>query len=199
MAVWHVSSAGMPTGAWLRPEAELLTDADRARRLLDLLERRAITGSSLEVVGDWLEQLSVVAGLGNCGNWWKPNVFSMVEAFQDCVDRRRTYAATVNAERERNKSISDLAWPHDLPEGATPADFAGLRALAAIASPEGPPVVSEALTIARLLTWLVAVWAETEEVKSRRSYVRARHGAVEPLPPSWMNAVRTAAGPGMPS
>ena len=194
VAVWHVSSDGAPTGAWVRPQAEVLADADHARRLLPLLEGRAITGASSEVVDDWLERLSGAAELGDRGTWWKGCGFSPVEAFCDVVAWRRTYETTVDAERERNNTVAALTWPHDLPDDPVVSDFAELRKLAGIASPEGTPVVSEALAVARVLSWLVTVWAETEGVKARRHYVRAKHGAAEPLPPTWLAAVRTAAG-----
>lgn len=196
VAIWHLSSEGAPTGAWVRLRADSLADADHARDLLVLLEGRAITGASSAAVDDLLERLSMVAGLDGRGRWWKAYTFSPVEAFGEIVTRRRAYEATVDAERNRNKSVAVLAWPHDLPDDAEVAEFADLRQLAGIACPEGTPVVSEGLTVARVLSWLVVVWAETEDVKARRRYVRRKHGAVEPLPPAWLTAVRTAAGTG---
>lgn len=199
VAIWHVSSEGAPTGAWVRLRADVFADAAHARDLLVLLEGRAITGASPAVVDDWLDRLSAVAGLGGRGRWWKDHTFSPIDAFGEVVARRRAYAATVNAERERNKSVAVLTWPHDLPGDAGVTEFAELRRLAGIACPEGTPVVSEALTVARVLSWLVVVWAETEDVKARRSYVRLKHGAAEPLPPAWLTAVRTAADTGQSS
>lgn len=199
VAIWHVSSEGAPTGAWVRLRADVLAEADHARDLLVLLEGRAITGASSAAVDDWLDRLSAVAGLGGRGRWWKAQTFSPVDAFGEVVARREAYAATVNAERRRNKSVAALTWPHDLPDNAGVTEFAELRQLAGIACPEGTPVVSEALTVARVLSWLAEVWAETEDVKARRSYVRLKHGAAEPLPPAWLGAVRTAAGTGQSS
>jgi hypothetical protein len=182
VAIWHVSSEGAPTGAWVRPQADVLADADHARALLVLLQGRAITGVPTVAVDDWLERLSAVAGLGDRGRWWKAHTFSSVDAFGEVVARRRAYEATVDAERARNKSVAVLTWPHDLPDDVGVAELAELRQLAGIACPEGTPVVSEALTIVRVLGWLVVAWAETEDVKARRSYVRLKHGAAEPLP-----------------
>jgi hypothetical protein len=199
VAIWHVSSEGATAGAWVRVRADVLADADHARGLLVLLEGRAITGASPAAVDDWLERLSAVAGLGGRGRRWKGHTFSPVDAFGEIVARRKAYAATVNAERRRNKSVAVLTWPHDLPDNAGVTEFAELRQLAGIACPEGTPVVSEALTVARVLSWLAEVWAETEDVKARRSYVRLKHGAAEPLPPAWLGAVRTAAGTGQSS
>lgn len=193
VAVWHVSSDGAPTGAWVRPQTEVLADGDGARRLLTLLEGRAITGTSLEAVDDWLERLSAVAGSGDRGRWWKACTFSPVEVFHETVARRRAYEATVSAERERNKSLAAVSWPHELSDHTVVMDVADLRKLAGIATPDGTPVVSEALAVSRLLNWLVAAWAEVEDVKARRTYVRVEHGAAEPLPPAWLTAVRTAA------
>jgi hypothetical protein len=194
VAVWHVNSAGAPTGAWVRPQDEVLDDAGHARELLSLLEQRAITGSSLVMVGEWLERLSSVAGLDEPGTWWKDCLFSPVEALQETVVRRGVYEAAVTAERQKNKSIVPLGWRHALPDDVAVADFAGLRAQAGIAIPDGVAVISDALAVARVLAWLVGVWAETEAVKGRRSYVQAGYGAAEPLPPEWLHAVRAAAG-----
>jgi hypothetical protein len=140
-----------------------------------------------------------VAELGDNGAWWTEYLFSPVDVFRDILARRRAYEATVTAEQKRNKSVAALTWPHDLPDCPGDLDFAALRKLAGIATPDGVPVVSDALTVARLLGWLVAVWAETEDVKGRRSYVRAKHGTADPLPPSWLSAVRNAAGTRMAS
>jgi hypothetical protein len=192
VAVWHVGSDGAPTGAWVVPCAEVLADAGSARRLLSSLEGRAITGASPDAVDAWLERLSAAAGPGDRGNWWKELVFSPVEAFREVVARRRAHEAAVTEERERNKSVTALVWRHDLPDDATVADFGELRTLAGIAPPDGTPVVSEALAVARVLSWLVALWAEAEDVKARRPYVRLQHGPLEPLPPGWSTAVRTA-------
>jgi hypothetical protein len=43
-----------------------------------------------------------------------------------------------------------------------------------------------------VLKWLVGVWAETEQVKNRRPYVRDAYGGCEGLPPLWLAAVQTA-------
>ncbi|HEX5114198.1 MAG TPA: DUF6218 family protein [Pseudonocardiaceae bacterium] len=181
-------------------QSDVLGHAEHARLVLTLLERRAITGSSLEAVDNWLTLVSAAADTDDRGIQWKKNVFSPVEVFADVVARRRIHTATVRAEQERNKSVAALVWPHDLPDDVSvAADFAGLTGLARIAVPAGAPVVSDALTVARLLRWLVVVWTETEDVKGRRSYVRAEHGPAEPLPPTWLTAVRTAAGGGLAS
>ncbi|MEV7096782.1 DUF6218 family protein [Amycolatopsis sp. NPDC051045] len=58
-------------------------------------------------------------------------------------------------------------------------DFTSLQHVARISAAPGTLVVSEVLSIARTLRWLVSVRAETEQVKNRRRYVRAEHGDPE--------------------
>jgi hypothetical protein len=197
VAVWHVSPGGVPTGAWVRPQSEVLGSAAAAARLLALVERRALVGVSAEVLADWLPRWSAVAGLADSGLWWKKHLFSPVEAYDHIVRRRQLVAATVDAARETNKSMTPIGWAHDLVETAV-GDLAALQAAAGIVAPPGSPVVSEALRLARVLRWLVVVWTEAEDVKGRRRVVRAAHGAAEPLPPAWLAAVRAAASTRLP-
>jgi hypothetical protein len=42
------------------------------------------------------------------------------------------------------------------------------------------------------------VWAETEQLKGRRDYVRDKHGEPEALPPTWLAAVTTASATRLP-
>lgn len=108
------------------------------------------------------------------------------------AERRQQYVRTVETAREGSKTITPLAWTHDLPDDTEVPDFPSLQRMARVSAAPGTPVVSEVLSIARTLRWLVSVWAETEQVKNRRHYVRAEHGDPEPLPPHWLAAVRSA-------
>ncbi|WP_410635085.1 DUF6218 family protein [Amycolatopsis sp. cmx-4-83] len=192
LATWHVSPAGDPTGAWIVPVAEAFTAPDAARRLLSLLERRAIAAVHPEDVQEWLKRLTAAADCGIDDGWWQLQLFSPVDAFREAAQRRRQYDRTVEDARKESKTITPLEWTHDLPLDAEIDDFTSLQRVARISPAPGTPVVSEVLTIARTLRWLVAVWAETEQVKGRRRYVQAEHGDAEPLPPRWLAAVQSA-------
>jgi len=198
LAVWQISATGAPTGAWVVPCAETFGSPVVARRLLSVIERRAVAVVQAELVESWLEQLTTAGGIEASVAWWKGQLFSPATAFAETVDRRRRYAATVSAAREDGKSITALEWAHDLPDDTPVDDFAALQGIAGIRCAPGSPVVSDVLTVARTLRWLVSVWAETEQVKSRRRYVRAEHGDPDQLPPSWLRAVRTASATRLP-
>jgi hypothetical protein len=191
VATWHVSPAGEPTGAWIVPAAEAFGSEDVARRLLAFVERRAIAAVRPQELQDWLERLTTTAKLDVEDGWWKRQLFSPVDAFRETAERRRRYGRTVETARESSKSITPLEWTHDLPDDTGVEDFASLRHVARISAAPGTPVVSEVLSTARTLRWLVSVWAETEQVKNRRRYVRAEHGDPEPLPPQWLAAVQS--------
>lgn len=192
LAVWHVGPAGDPTGAWIVPTGEAFGSADAARRLLTLVERRAIAAVHPQQPEKWLEQLTKTAKVDAGEDWWQQQLFSPIDAFHETAERRRQYDTTVETAREGSKSITALEWTHDLPEETEVQDFASLQRVARVSAALGSPVVSDVLSIARTLRWLVSVWAETEQVKNRRRYVRAEHGNPEPLPPRWLAAVEVA-------
>ncbi|WP_372660362.1 DUF6218 family protein [Amycolatopsis kentuckyensis] len=198
IAAWHVSPTGDPTGAWIVPAAEAFGSPDAARRLLTLLERRAIAAVHTRELRKWLERLTAAAKVDAEAGWWEHQLFSPVDAFRETAERRRQYDVTVETAREGSKSITSLEWTHDLPEDTGIEDFASLQRVARVSAAPGSPVVSDVLSIARTLRWLVSVWAETEQVKNRRRYVRAGHGDPEPLPPRWLAAVRFAAATRLP-
>lgn len=191
LAVWQINPAGAPTGAWVLPHAEAFGSREAARRVLSTVERRAITAPDPATVPLVLERLTAAAGLGD-GVWWGDQLFSAVAAFGEIVERRMVIESTVEAAREASKTITAVEWERHFPADAEPKDFDALQQLMRVATPPGSPVVAEALSVARVLRWLVAAWAETEQVKSRRNYVRAAHGAPEALPRSWLAAVQTA-------
>ncbi|WP_290061898.1 DUF6218 family protein [Amycolatopsis solani] len=192
LAIWHVSPGGEPTGAWIVPVTEAFTSTETARRLLTLVERRAIAAVHADELPEWLKRLTAAAESGIEDGWWQRQLFSPVDAFREAARRRRQYDLTVEAARKESKTITPLEWTHDLPLDTEIEDFASLQRVARISAAPGTPVVSEVLSIARTLRWLLAVWAETEQVKGRRRYVQAAHGDAEPLPPGWLAAVQAA-------
>jgi hypothetical protein len=198
VATWHVSPAGDATGAWIYPAGEVFASQDTARRVLSFIERRAIAAVDPQRLQEWLERLTTTAKVDIADGWWKRQLFSPVDAFRETAQRRQQYVVTVEATRENNKTITPLEWTHDLPDNAEVQDFAALQRIARISSAPGTPVVSEILPIARTLRWLVSIWAETEQVKNRRRYVRAEHGDPDPLPPQWLAAVQSASANRLP-
>jgi hypothetical protein len=169
LALWQVSSAGAAAGAWVVSQDEAFSSREAARRLLIGLERRAITAMHPAQVDGIVEKLSAAAGV-DAERWWSSYVFSPVDAFGELVARRAAYDATVAKARESGKNAAALEWARDFPADATPDGFEGLRELSGLGTAAGAPVVSEVLTVSRVLKWLVGVWAETEQVKNRRPY-----------------------------
>jgi hypothetical protein len=192
VATWQVSPTGDATGAWIYPASEVFGAQDVARRVLSFVERRAIAAVQPQNLQEWLDRLTTTANLDVEGAWWKRQLFSPVDAFHETTRRRQQYGVTVEAARKNSKTITPLEWTHDLPDDTEVQDFASLQHIARISRAPGTPVVSEILPIARTLRWLVSIWAETEQVKNRRRYVRDEHGDPDPLPPQWLAAVQSA-------
>jgi hypothetical protein len=191
LALWQVSPTGTASGAWVVSQDEAFSSREAARRLLIGFERRATTALDPAQVDGIVEKLTAAAGL-EAERWWSSHVFSAVDAFGELVARRAAYDATVVKARESGKNAAALEWARDFPADAAPDGFEGLRELSGLSIAAGAPVVSEVLTVSRVLKWLVGVWAETEQVKNRRPYVRDVHGGPEGLPPLWLAAVQTA-------
>ncbi|MFC5094437.1 DUF6218 family protein [Amycolatopsis plumensis] len=192
VAVWHVSPAGAATGAWIVPADGAFSSREVARRLLTLVERRAIAAIHSQGLEKSLERLTIAAEVQVEDGWWKRQLFSPVDAYRETAERRQRYVRTAEAARETTKSITPLEWTHDLADETDVEEFASVQRAARISDAPGTPVVSEVLSIARTLRWLVSVWAETEQVKNRRRYVRDEHGEPDPLPPQWLAAVQAA-------
>jgi hypothetical protein len=191
LALWQVSPQGAPTGAWLVPTAEAFTEKETARRLLTLIERRGIAMTAPHEVEQAVSQLTAAAAV-DVASWWKGQLFSPVQAFREILGRRREIDEAVETARATRQNVTSLDWTRDLPHDADPDTIEDLRRLAAIQEGPGTEAGAAAITVARVLRWLVRVWTETEQVKSRRSYVRDALGDPEALPPSWLAAVKTA-------
>lgn len=197
LALWQISPDGHATGSWVVSQGAAFGDLDTARRLIVSIERRAITAADPDSVGAIVERLTSAAGLDD-DQWWNAHWFSSVDVLGEVVARRAEFEATVAASKKDGKHVAALQWARDLPADELPQDFAQLRALSGLGIAPGPAVVSEVLTVSRVLGWLAGVWAEVEQVKNRRRYVRDMHGAPEALPPSWLAAVQTASATRLP-
>ncbi|MBB2935560.1 hypothetical protein FHX82_002614 [Amycolatopsis bartoniae] len=185
VAVWHVSPQGAPTGAWLVPAAEAFGEEETARRLLTSLERRGITGAVPGDVERILEQLSKAAGVDE---WWREQLFSPVLAFEEVVARRAEIEKVVEDARA-TKNVAVVEWPADV-TGYDVREFEDLRRVARLSRTTGE-ACGTAILVSRVLRWLVRQWAETEQVKNRRPYVRDALGEPQALPPTWLAAVQT--------
>lgn len=191
VAVWQVSPDGHPTGSWVVPEQQAYHDVTAARQLLVTLERRALTSFDEDTVDKVAARLTRIAGLA-ADRWWTSQRFSATDAFHDTLTRRAELEATVAGVRQSGRTVAPLQWDRAFSADNRPCTVDELVDLADIAAPPGAPVVAEALRLARLLRWLVGLWAQTEQVKNRRDYLRDKHGDPEALPPGWMAAVQTA-------
>ncbi|WP_425426498.1 DUF6218 family protein [Amycolatopsis australiensis] len=60
-AHWHVSPAGDPTGAWIVPADQAFSSCEGTRRLLALVERRAVAAVRQRGLKDCLVSLTVAA------------------------------------------------------------------------------------------------------------------------------------------
>ncbi|WP_329060551.1 DUF6218 family protein [Amycolatopsis sp. NBC_01480] len=181
IAIWQVSVEGNPTGA----NAPSLNDArtpELARRLLGVLERRAVVTMSADAVAQPLRLLTDAAGIDDA-DWWVNQLVDPREILAEIIEHRGQYQETDSA----------LEWQRDLPDAdAAPRTLDDFRDLAGIAPVPGEPVVAEALALVRVLQWLTRMWTETERAKNRAS-VKATHGEPLALPPVWQTGMVHAA------
>lgn len=192
VALWNLGPSGVATGAWVVDADAAFGDAATARRLLVCLDGRAVTGVDVVSAATTLRRLTDAAGLSVPGDWWEARSFAPVTAFGDVLQRRAAFESSIEARRATTKNIAVLEWSRDYSTERTPDSFDALRALSPVGAAPGAPAVSEALTVSRVLSWVAALWTETEQPKGRRTYLRDEHGAAEPLPPAWRAATRTA-------
>lgn len=192
LALWQVSSEGAPTGAWVVSQDEIFNDENLARQLLSCVDGRAVTGESRKTTETTLGRLAEAAGLEAAEAWWRSRSFSPVDAFKGIVARRVDYEKSVGVKMQSNKNIVPLEWTRDFSVDDLPADLDALRLVSTLGVPGGAPVVREALTVSRVLRWLVGQWSETEQTKNRRRYLRDDHGEPEALPPSWLVSMQAA-------
>lgn len=192
LALWQVSPEGAPTGAWIVPQTEAFGNEQVARRLLSCVDGRAVTGADTDTARSTLGELAKSARHEISNEWWSVRSYCAVDVFSELVARRAAYEKTVEARRQTTKNVSPLEWSRDFALDQLPANFAELRALSPIGIARGAAAVSEVLTVSRILQWLVELWSQTEQTKNRRPYLREEHGDPEPLPPSWLAAMRAA-------
>jgi hypothetical protein len=191
VAVWQISPEGHPTGSWVVAQEYAYSDADAARQLLVNIERRALVATDPGTLDDVASRITAAAGIDADG-WWNKQCFSPTEAFTDVLTCRAEFQATIAAVRQTGRNVAPLRWDRAFPTGLRPSTVAELQQLAGVGRVAGAPVIVEALQMSRMLRWLIALWAQTEQVKNRREYIREEHGEPQALPPSWLTAVTTA-------
>jgi hypothetical protein len=146
---------------------------------------------NLDDVETAVGRLTATADIG-AGRWWDQQLFSPIQAFREVVERRQEIEAVVRRTRATRRSVAELEWTRNFHEAAPSDSVEDLRAIAGVRPGPGTSAGGAAITVARVLRWLVTVWSEIEQVKNRRSYVREGLGDPEALPQSWLAAVRTA-------
>ncbi|MBW4715591.1 hypothetical protein KZQ38_00335 [Saccharothrix sp. SC076] len=174
LAVWHVDTEGLRTGAWDEP----VTDA---RRVLDRCRKRAVLTWDGDTTA--LEELEAAAGVGPTD--WAARTCALPDLLAEIGRIRAAYQERIVAEQAVKKNVAPLEWQLGLPD-PVPATAAELQELARLDPLPAPtPAATEALLISRLCAWVVQRWRETAVVLGRRDYLRAAFGQPTVLPPGW--------------
>lgn len=181
VAVWHVNTEGVSTGAWTRP-ADALTDAESARRLLALTARRSLAGWTLDPASDLLTELARVAGVEPRD--WAATGVTVPAALAEIATVRAGFDKVIAEERRHRPNLVPAEWMVDLPD-PVPATPDGLRRHARLVRPPAAPVIADVLLIADLLRWSVSRWKDTMTVLGRREYLQRTFGPPHQLPPGW--------------
>ena len=176
VAVWHVSTSGIPVGAWITPTAALEDDPAAAEQVLRLLSHRALFGWDTGVADRLLKALARWAGRSHTPT---PVSVLLPDLLAEVDGHRRAYTAAV-AERQRSSTskLAPLSWRHDVPEVTSWSEFVTVTRLARPRA--SSPVAAEALH----LTLSGGV--------DRRAVARHRDGARSSVVPG--GAVRTNGG-----
>lgn len=182
LAIWHVSTDGLRTGAWVVPSEKAFGDAATAERMLGILLRHAI----LTCGGDSLTHVEgIETTAGAQPRPWRQDVVVLPEILAHIAITRTRLEAAVELRRKDNKRILPVAWKANIPQ-PVPATAAELRSLTQVHVPAvKSPVTHTALELAILTGWAIAQWQETLNVAARRSYLRDVLGPATALPPVW--------------
>ncbi len=193
VAVWHVSTSGIPVGAWITPTAALEDDPAAAEQVLRLLSHRALFGWDTGVADRLLKALARWAGRSHTPT---PVSVLLPDLLAEVDGHRRAYTAAV-AERQRSSTskLAPLSWRHDVPEVTSWSEFVTVTRLARPRA--SSPVAAEALHLTRAVAWTAELWHDTETARGRRSYLVERFGPTEALPPQWLARLREAQAKGL--
>jgi hypothetical protein len=192
VAVWQLTPTGRPCGAWITPVEVLAGDADAAARLLGLGTGRAVVGWDTGTAMGVLGRLSGWAGVEQV----RPRVEVLLgDVLAEVTGHRVACEQAVADYRSATKSkIEPLAWYRDVPPGGSWDEFVES---ARLRPPAGASALAtEVLHLARATAWVADLWQDTETVRGRRRYLVDRFGPAAPLPPDWLDRLRTAHGEG---
>lgn len=188
IAIWRLGATGHAVGAWTLRLDDIEADPQHLRDVMNLLRDRCLVDwdadrpdAALRRIEPWLPA-DLVSAL-------RANLLFLPDLLQEVREHRRVCAEAVEQHRITTKSaIVPLAWSVELPE-----DQARARRMLTPAPTAAAPVAVEALTLAGTVRRAVELWQDTEQTRYRRTYLRSL-GEVQPLPPRWLAALRTAAG-----
>ncbi|MBB5801267.1 hypothetical protein F4560_001035 [Saccharothrix ecbatanensis] len=182
VAIWHLDTEGLKTGAWVKPAATALTEAETARSLLTLCKQKALLAWDPAEAVTTLRALEEVAGVPHTD--WSACAVTLPGLLAEVADIRAAYTKRVAEEKATKKKIADLEWVIDLPDPlpATIEHFERLTGFGELIAPTA--AATEALRISRLGGWVVQRWRETA-VALGRAYLRATFGQPTVLAPRW--------------
>jgi hypothetical protein len=183
VAVWHFSTEGLRTGAWVVPAARVFADAEAARSLLTRCTPRALLAWDPAEAITTLRALEDAAGAPRTD--WAACAVAIPDALAEVADLRAAYTKRVAEEKATKKNIIDLDWPIGLPDPLpdTPDKLQRLARFGRLAAPTA--AATEALRVSRLAEWVVQRWRENAVALGRRDYLRATFGQPTVLPPKW--------------
>lgn len=189
LAIWHVSTDGVRTGAWVVPSEKAFGDAATAEWMLAILTRHAV----LTWDGDSLDHVEgIEAAAGAQPRPWRQDAVVLPDMLADIASARTRLEAAVDQRREDNKRIVPVTWKAQIPQ-PVPATAAELRSLAHLHVPAVASSVTEAaLELAVLTGWAIARWQETLTLAARRRYLRDVLGPATALSPAWETRLANA-------
>jgi hypothetical protein len=189
VAVWHVNTDGIGTGAWIVPI--ILSDPDPAvaRRILRLSLQRAVVAWEPAHTIALLTTLREAASVARPD--WSDSAVALPDALGEIVLTRSAYEKQTVDEQLVKKHIVPIEWPVDLPDHA-PATEDDLWTESRLVLPETSPVARAALRTTMLARWSVLRWQETMTALGRRIYLKQTFGPPCQLPPHWESRLADA-------
>lgn len=186
VALWHVNTEGVNTGAWIVPAADAFADATTARRLVDLCADRVLIGWAPSAA--LVRELEAVAGTSP-RRWVE---LSIPDALAEISDIRAACEKRVEEQRAENKAIVPLEWQIALPD-PLPVTEEEMHRYAKFQPPSFAPGAAAGVLLAcRLVRWAIQRWQETSVALERRSYLKEEFGEPDVFPPQWARAVTEA-------
>lgn len=182
IAVWHVDTGGVGTGAWIVPIDLDEPDPEPARRILHLCLRRAVVAWHPAEPVTLLTRLATAAGVAPLP--WLDTAIALPEIIGDVATTRLGYEKHTADKLLVNKNIVPLEWPVDLPRHP-PSTEDGMWQAVRLALPSASPVAQHALMTTMLTKWTFGRWRETMTALSRRQYLQEEFGLPRLLPPTW--------------